>query len=265
LQVKRRSLLKALAVGGGAAFAAPAISKGLMEWRMVTSWPKGLPGLGTGAERLAANITAMSGGRLTIKVYAAGELVPALECFGAVGAMLLAVVKRRFSVALLREVMRTTLSITSMIFVILLGASVFSLVFRGLGGENLVHDALASMPGGVASAVLAVMLVIFVLGFFLDTFEIIFIVVPIAAPVLIKLGADPIWLGVMIGMNLQASFLTPPFGFALFYLRGVTPAAVPTAAIYRGVVPFVVLQLLLLGLLLIWPSLATWLPERLYG
>jgi tripartite ATP-independent transporter DctM subunit len=184
---------------------------------------------------------------------------------GAAGAMLLAGVKNRFDRRVLHEVMRTTLSITSMIFVILLGASVFSLVFRGLGGENLVHDALASMPGGVFAAVLAVMAVIFVLGFFLDTFEIIFIVVPIAAPALLKLGVDPIWLGVMIGMNLQASFLTPPFGFALFYLRGVADRLVKTIDIYRGVLPFVVLQVA--GLALVWllPGLATGLPDRLFG
>ncbi len=184
---------------------------------------------------------------------------------GAVGAMLLAGVKNRFDRRVLHEVMRTTLSISSMVFVILLGASVFSLVFRGLGGENLVHDALASMPGGVFGAVFAVMLVIFVLGFFLDTFEIIFIVVPIAAPALIKLGVDPVWLGVMIGVNLQTSFLTPPFGFALFYLRGVAGKLLRTADIYRGAVPYVALQVL--GLALLWaaPGLATRLPERLFA
>jgi tripartite ATP-independent transporter DctM subunit len=184
---------------------------------------------------------------------------------GAVGAMLLSGFKNRFDVQVLREVMRSTLTITSMVFIILLGASVFSLVFRGLGGENLVHDALASMPGGTFTAVLAVMLVIFFLGFFLDTFEIIFIVVPIAAPALIKLGVDPVWLGVMIGINLQTSFLTPPFGFALFYLRGVAGRMLRTVEIYRGVVPFVGLQLL--GLALVWmvPSLATGLPDRLFG
>jgi len=184
---------------------------------------------------------------------------------GAVGAMLLAAAKGRFDLALLRDVMRTTLSITSMIFVILLGASVFSLVFRGLGGENLVHDALASLPGGAIAAVFAVMLVIFVLGFFLDTFEIIFIVVPIAAPALIKLGVDPIWLGVMIGVNLQASFLTPPFGFALFYLRGVAGTLVRTIDIYKGVIPFVGLQLAGITLLWLAPAMATYLPDRLFA
>ena len=184
---------------------------------------------------------------------------------GAVGAMLLAGVRNRFRVAVLREVLQGTLRITAMIFVILLGASVFSLVFRGLGGENLVHDALASMPGGVFAAVLTVMLVIFVLGFFLDTFEIIFIVVPIAAPALLKLGVDPLWLGVMIGMNLQASFLTPPFGFALFYLRGVAGRLLGTLDIYRGVIPFVALQLVGVGLVWLMPGLATSMPARLFA
>jgi tripartite ATP-independent transporter DctM subunit len=184
---------------------------------------------------------------------------------GAVGAMLLAAAKRQFGLPVLREVMRTTLTINSMVFVILLGASVFSLVFRGLGGENLVHDALAAMPGGVTTAVLAVMLVIFLLGFFLDTFEIIFIVVPIAAPALIRMGVDPVWLGVMIGVNLQTSFLTPPFGFALFYLRGVAQRLLRTIDIYRGVLPFVGLQVLGLALVWVLPAMATWLPERLFA
>ena len=184
---------------------------------------------------------------------------------GAVGAMVLAVFKRRLTLTVLKEVMRSTLMINSMVFVILLGASVFSLVFRGLGGEDLVYDILAAMPGGTAGAVLVVMLVIFVLGFFLDTFEIIFITVPIAAPVLIRLGVDPIWLGVLIGMNLQTSFLTPPFGFALFYLRGVADKVIQTLDIYRGAVPFVGLQVTGIGLLWLVPDLATWLPEVLFG
>ena len=184
---------------------------------------------------------------------------------GAVGAMLLAAAKRSLSMGVLTAVMRSTLTISSMVFVILLGASVFSLVFRGLGGEDLVYDLLAAMPGGTAGAVFIVMVVIFVLGFFLDTFEIIFITVPIAAPVLIRLGVDPIWLGVIIGMNLQTSFLTPPFGFALFYLRGVADATIRTIDIYRGAVPFVALQIA--GIALLWaaPGLATWLPDRLFN
>jgi len=184
---------------------------------------------------------------------------------GAVGAMVLAAFKRSLSMDVLTAVMRSTLTISSMVFVILFGASVFSLVFRGLGGEDVVYDLLASMPGGAAGAVFIVMVVIFVLGFFLDTFEIIFITVPIAAPVLIRLGVDPIWLGVVIGMNLQTSFLTPPFGFALFYLRGVADAAIRTLDIYRGAIPFIGLQIV--GIALLWtvPGLATWLPDRLFN
>ncbi|MCB2108892.1 MAG: TRAP transporter large permease subunit, partial [Rhodobacteraceae bacterium] len=183
---------------------------------------------------------------------------------GAVGAMALAAAKRQFNLTILRDVMRTTLVINSMVFVILLGASVFSLVFRGLGGENLVYDSLAGMPGGAVTATLAVMAVIFVLGFFLDTFEIIFIVVPIAAPVLIRLGINPLWLGVIIGMNLQTSFLTPPFGFALFYLRGVADAAIRTIDIYRGAIPFVAIQIVGIATLWLVPEIATSLPDRLF-
>jgi tripartite ATP-independent transporter DctM subunit len=143
---------------------------------------------------------------------------------GAVGALLLAAMNRQLSLGVLIEVMRATMKISSLVFVILLGASVFSLVFRGLGGERVVEDVLTNMPGGAAAAVFVVMLVMFILGFFLDTFEIIFIMVPITAPVLLGFeGVDAIWLGVMFGVNLQTSFLTPPFGFSLFYLRGVAP------------------------------------------
>ena len=179
--------------------------------------------------------------------------------------MLLSAGKRRFDLPLLREVMRTTLGITSMVFVILLGAARVHAGLPRARRRDIVHDVLASLPGGLFVAVLVVMLVIFVLGFFLDTFEIIFIVVPITAPALIKLGVDPIWLGVMIGMNLQASFLTPPFGFALFYLRGVASALVRTIDIYKGVVPFVGLQLAGITLVALAPGLATSLPARLYA
>ena len=183
---------------------------------------------------------------------------------GAIGALLLSLSKRRLSLNVLQQIMRSTMTITSMVFIILLGATVFSLTFRGLGGENLVYGILADIPGGSASAILVVMLLIFMLGFFLDTFQIIFIVVPIAAPILIQLGVDPIWLGVMIGMNLQTSFLTPPFGFALFYLRGAADASIRTSDIYRGAIPFVALQAA--GLVILWflPGIATKLPEILY-
>lgn len=184
---------------------------------------------------------------------------------GAVGAMLLAAANGRLTLPVLREVMRSTLTISSMVFVILLGASVFSLVFRGLGGEKVVEDVLSAMPGGQWGALLAVMALMFVLGFFLDTFEIIFIVVPVTAPVLIMLGVDPLWLGILMGINLQTSFLTPPFGFALFYLRGVAGRLVRTVDIYRGAVPFVGIQVLAVALVLAVPSLALWLPERLFA
>jgi TRAP-type mannitol/chloroaromatic compound transport system permease large subunit len=150
-----------------------------------------------------------------------------------------------------------------MIFLILIGASLFSLVFRGFGGEELVHGFFNQLPGGVFTAVLLVMAVMFVLGFILDFIEIIFVVVPIVGPVLLAMGVDPIWLGIMIAINLQTSFLTPPFGFALFYLRGVAPETIKTSEIYRGVLPFIALQLLLLGVLALWPGLVTWLPEQM--
>ena len=184
---------------------------------------------------------------------------------GAVGAMVLALMNRRLSMPVLREVMQGTLKISTLVFVILLGASVFSLVFRGLGGEKIVDDVLSSLPGGEFGSIFAVMLVMFLLGFFLDTFEIIFIVVPITAPVLLGYDIDPIWLGVLIGVNLQTSFLTPPFGFALFYLRGVAPSSVATGQIYRGIVPFVALQIVGLGTVWAVPSLATWLPRIVYA
>ncbi len=184
---------------------------------------------------------------------------------GALGAMLLAAVKGQLTRDNLAEVMRSTMLISSLVFVIVLGASIFSLVFRGLGGELLVEDVLSAMPGGAAGAVLAVMALMFALGFFLDTFEIILIVVPITAPVLLGLDVDPIWLGVMIGVNLQTSFLTPPVGFALFYLRGVAPPQVTTGHIYRGIMPFVGLQLFAMALIWTVPAMATWLPEVIYG
>jgi len=182
---------------------------------------------------------------------------------GAVGALLLAVFRGRFNLALLRDAAMGTATVTSMVFVILLGASVFSIVFRMMGGDQLVHDLLSDLPGGQYGALIAVMATMFVLGFILDTFEIIFIIIPITAPVLLALGVDPLWFGVLVGVNLQASFLTPPFGFALFYLRGVAPPSVQTAQIYRGVLPFVGLQIGVIALILTMPWLATWLPSML--
>ena len=184
---------------------------------------------------------------------------------GAFGATLLAIFKGQLSLGRLREVAQSTTEVTSMVFLILIGAAVFSLVFRGFGGEELVEQFLAGLPGGVVSATILVMLVIFVLGFVLDFIEITFVVVPIVAPVLLAMGLDPVWLGIMIAINLQTSFLTPPFGFALFYLRGVAPESVETADMYRGVVPFIMIQLLLMLMLSLWPVLATWLPATLYN
>ncbi len=184
---------------------------------------------------------------------------------GAVGAVVLALLKRELSVPKLREVMQSTIRISSMVFLILVGASVFSLVFRGYGGDALVQEFLTNLPGGVFGAVLIVMLLMFLLGFVLDFIEITFVVVPIVGPILLTMGLDPVWLGVMIAINLQTSFLTPPFGFALFYLRGVAPASLRTGDIYRGVIPFVAIQLLALGLLAAFPELATRLPEIVYG
>ena len=180
---------------------------------------------------------------------------------GAIGACVLAASRRQLTRGILINVMQQTTIISSMVFVILLGASVFSLVFRGLGGEALVHDALSALPGGAIGAMLVVMALMFVMGFFLDFIEIIFVVVPIVGPVLLMMDLDPVWLGVMIAVNLQTSFLTPPFGFALFYLRGVAPESVSTAAIYKGIVPFVVIQLSMLIILAFFPALATWLPD----
>jgi tripartite ATP-independent transporter DctM subunit len=184
---------------------------------------------------------------------------------GGMGALFLATVRRQLNLTRLKEIMQSTLKISSMVFMILIGASVFSLVFRGYDGDAGVAAVLQSLPGGVIGAVVVVMLVMFLLGFVLDFIEIIFVVVPIVAPVLLGMGLDPVWLGIMIAVNLQTSFLTPPFGFALFYLRGVAPPQVPTAAIYRGVVPFVAIQLFMLVILAIFPELATWLPQRAYG
>ena len=184
---------------------------------------------------------------------------------GAVGALLLAAARRQLSLETLRQVVRQTTVITSMVFLIFIGAAVFSLVFRGFGGDAMVTDFLTALPGGVVGAVALVMLVMFLLGFILDFIEITFVVVPIVGPVLLSMGLDPVWLGVMIAINLQTSFLTPPFGFSLFYLRGVAPPAVRTSHIYKGVAPFILIQLLVLALLALWPALATWLPGILYA
>jgi TRAP-type mannitol/chloroaromatic compound transport system permease large subunit len=182
-------------------------------------------------------------------------------------ALVLIFASRRTRLAFFETIFRssqTTMSITSMVFVILLGATVFALVFTQMGGGDMVRNFLEGMPGGQTGALLVVFLIIFVLGFFLDTFEILFIVVPITAPVLLIMGVDPIWLGVMMGVLLQTSFLTPPFGFSLFYLRGVAPQTITTPQIYRGVIPFIGLQIVALGILWFFPDAATWLPNEIF-
>lgn len=194
-----------------------------------------------------------------------GGLATATEsaAVGAVGALILAAVRRQVSLPVMREVCQGTLRLSTMIYVILFGATMFSLVFRGLGGEKIAEDVLQAIPGGAGGAVLVTLLLMFVLGFFIDTFEIIFIVVPIFGPILLKMGVDPIWLGVMIGIVLQTSYLTPPFGFAIFYLQGVTKD-LPIGTIYRGVVPFIALQLASALALWMFPALATWLPKAVF-
>jgi tripartite ATP-independent transporter DctM subunit len=184
---------------------------------------------------------------------------------GALGAMLLALSKGSLNKDNLTSSVQSTTEITSMVFMILLGSSIFSLVFRGFGGDDLVNSIFNDLPGGVLIPVLSVMLMIFLLGFILDFIQITFVVVPIVGPALLALGVDPLWLGIMIAINLQTSFLTPPFGFALFYLRGVAPETVSTAAIYKGVIPFILIQIFVLVLLSIFPELITALPNAVYG
>jgi tripartite ATP-independent transporter DctM subunit len=186
---------------------------------------------------------------------------------GAVGASLLTIVNRKFNLAILREVMQTTLRLTCMVFIILCGAAAFGLVFRGLGGDEIVRGFLGSIADKYSQgAVLAiVMLLIFFIGFFLDFIEITFIHVPVLAPIMIDFGYDPIWFCILLAVNLQTSFLTPPFGFSLFYLKAVTPPEVTTGHLYRGIIPFVLFQLVGLAIVVFFPKLATWLPALVFG
>src|SRR5210317_7366 len=184
---------------------------------------------------------------------------------GAAGAMLLAMIGGHLTAETLSNVVYRTTRVTAMVFMILVGASLFSLVFRGFGGDELIASFLTGLPGGAVTAMVLVMAVMFLLGFVLDFIEITFVVVPIVGPVLLAMGLDPVWLGIMIAINLQTSFLTPPFGFALFYLRGVAPPSVSTAHIYRGAIPFVAIQIVALLLIAAFPGLVTWLLGRMYG
>jgi tripartite ATP-independent transporter DctM subunit len=217
------------------------------------------------------HLLGLAAGPLLLIVAVLGSIIEGIAtpteaaAVGAMGAMLLALLKGQLNLTTLREVVYRTASISAMVFMILIGASLFSLVFRGFGGDEQIADLLHSMPGGPLGAMMVVMLVMFLLGFVLDFIEIIFVVVPIVGPVLMAMGFDPIWLGVMIAVNLQTSFLTPPFGFSLFYLRGVCPPSVPTTALYLGVIPFIAIQLLMLVAMAVWPALATWLPAVVYS
>ena len=183
---------------------------------------------------------------------------------GAMGSIFIALLNRRLSFSVLADAVKQTAFISSMVFMILIGASIFSLVFRGFGGEELITNLFNAIPGGLFGSMLIVMILVFLLGFILDFIEISFVVVPIVGPILIAMGADPLWLGIMLAINLQTSFLTPPFGFALFYLRGVTPEKIKTETIYKGVIPFIFIQILILCLVAYFPFLATYLPSAIY-
>lgn len=229
-----------------------------------SSWPIHLAGLCIVGQIILTSVFDL---RMQRGGVSAGDLAAFVAALAmSVGVLwgLLVALRRLASAGVLRDVMQSTVRISSMVFVILLGASVFSLVFRGFGGDVLVADLLTGLPGGSFGAMLVVMLVMFVLGFFLDFIEIIFVVVPIVGPILLQMDIHPVWFGVMIAINLQTSFLTPPFGFALFYLRGVAPPEMTTMDIYRGIVPFVILQLIALGIVAAVPRLATWLPSVLF-
>lgn len=224
------------------------------------------------AEREAAAPTALWRALLPPLVLVLGVLGSILfgiatpteaAAIGAVGAIAFAALNRQLNRQVLEETMQQTTLSTTMVFMILIGAALFTLVFRGFGGDDQVHAWLSQMPGGLVGALLLVNLVMFLLGFIIDFIEIVFVVVPLTAPTLLLMGVDPLWLGVLLAVNLQTSFLTPPFGFALFYLRGVAPPEVRTLDIYRGVVPFIAIQILLLCVLTAWPQLATWLPNQL--
>ena len=191
----------------------------------------------------------------------------ALPILGAVGASLLTIANKKFKMDLLRQVMLTTVRLTCMVFIILCGAAAFGLVFRGLNGDQIVREFLGGLSAvyskGVVLAI--VMAVIFFVGFFLDFIEITFIHVPVLAPIMIQMGFDPVWFCILLAVNLQTSFMTPPFGFSLFYLKAVTPPEITTGHIYRGIIPFVAVQVVGLAIVVFFPELATWLPKVVFG
>jgi len=183
---------------------------------------------------------------------------------GAIGAAIIAYTKGELTFQNIKETSLGTVKLSSFVFVILIGASMFSLVFRGFGGDEMIEHFLGSLPGGLYGALFVVMIAIFLLGFFLDYIEIIFVIVPLVGPILIAYGADPLWLGILISLNLQTSFLTPPFGFSLFFLRGVAPKEIQTKNIYRGVMPYIAIQVLAIFVVGFFPGIATWLPNVLF-
>ncbi len=183
---------------------------------------------------------------------------------GAVGAAIIALLKGELNLKNIKETALGTVKLSSFVFVILIGASMFSLVFRGFGGDEMIEHFLGTLPGGLYAALILVMIVIFLLGFFLDYIEIIFVIVPLVGPILIANGADPLWLGILISLNLQTSFLTPPFGFSLFFLRGVAPSSIKTRNMYRGVIPFIGIQVLAILIVGFYPEIATWLPNKMF-
>ena len=242
-----------------------------MAYIGIAAWlrPRRAPGRRHGRNPSAKTLLRGLAPPLTLIVAVLGAILAGLATpteaagVGALGALLLAAAYGSLSRPVLADICQATLKTTAMVFFILIGASVFSLVFRGYGGDDVVRGLFTDMPGGVWGATIIVMAVVFLLGFILDFIEITYVVVPIVAPALLAMGLDPVWLGVLLAVNLQTSFLTPPFGFALFYLRGVTPPEVATADVYRGVAPFIALQVALMGLLVALPGLATWLPGLL--
>jgi len=184
---------------------------------------------------------------------------------GALGSVFLAIINKQFNLKILKDVLIQASKITSMIFILLIGATIFSLVFRGLEGDIFINNALSALPGEIYTKLFIVMLAIFILGFILDFIEITYVVIPVVAPILLSMGIDPIWLGILIAINLQTSFLTPPFGFAIFYLRSVMPENIKTTEVYKGVIPFIFIQIITIILIVIFPEVTTWLPEKVFG
>jgi len=184
---------------------------------------------------------------------------------GALGSVFLAIINKQFNLKILKDVLIQASKITSMIFILLIGATIFSLVFRGLEGDIFINNALSALPGEIYTKLFIVMLAIFILGFILDFIEITYVVIPVVAPILLSMGIDPIWLGILIAINLQTSFLTPPFGFAIFYLRSVMPKNIKTTEVYKGVIPFIFIQIITIILIIIFPEITTWLPDKVFG